>query len=129
MEQQRPTILVVEDDDVIRGLFQRHLEEAGYGVQEARDGLEAIQLVRQNRYALVITDNQMPRLTGLELLAILQKLDDPTPVLLVSNYLDEDMNKQALLYGAAVTVPKPTGRAQLLRIIKQVCSAPQYGIA
>jgi CheY-like chemotaxis protein len=129
MEPERSTILVVDDDQVIRRLFQYHLQAAGYDVHEAGDGLEAIQLMRQHRYALVITDQQMPRLTGLDLLAILQRLDDPTPVILVSSYLDDELSNQALQYGAAVAVPKPTNRSEILDMICRVVPKPLQGAA
>lgn len=61
-------ILVVEDDDVNRKLFVSLLEEKGYEVAEASDGMEAVEKIREGAPALVLLDIVLPRMSGFEVL-------------------------------------------------------------
>ena len=63
----RPTVLVVDDETHIQEVLALKLRQAGYAVLTAGDGEEGLQLARENRPALVITDFRMPYMTGLEL--------------------------------------------------------------
>lgn len=62
-----PTVLYVEDEAALRGLVQFWLEDAGYRVLLAADGVDALEVVRAQRPDLVITDAMMPRMSGDEL--------------------------------------------------------------
>ena len=79
-------ILVVDDDDSVGELVKVYLERAGYAVIGATDGLEGLALFRQNRTAigLVLTDVEMPKMTGLDLADRIQQLDSKVPVLFMS---------------------------------------------
>ena len=81
-----PAIIVIADDDpAIRDLLALILGEAGHTVHAARDGHEALALLRRHRPHLLVTDHQMPGLTGSELLAHMAATPaDATPTLLIS---------------------------------------------
>jgi DNA-binding NtrC family response regulator len=81
-------VLVVDDEPMLRSMSRRVLEEAGYAVQEAEDGAEALELVRGGLTAfhVVVADIVMPRLTGVELLQALAISHPDLPVLLMSGY-------------------------------------------
>src|SRR5215217_1008531 len=79
-----PTVLVVEDEPVIRELMAILLEEEGYAVVQAVDGLEALQTVDRYPVDLVLSDVKMPRLDGASLARHLRTRDDPLPVILMS---------------------------------------------
>jgi CheY-like chemotaxis protein len=66
-------ILVVEDDEVVRAMQVRSLKGEGYEVFEAANGLHAWQLLQRNQYDLVVTDSQMPFLSGLELIQLIKR--------------------------------------------------------
>ncbi len=68
-EMDQPTVLLVDDDDQVRGLCRMFLEESGFQVFEAPNGLEALLLAvqRQGAFDLVVTDLVMPNMTGVEL--------------------------------------------------------------
>jgi len=61
-------ILVVDDDDAIRALLRTVLRRRGFGVDAARNGIEALEQMVASRYALVVLDLMMPRMSGYELL-------------------------------------------------------------
>lgn len=73
--KQKPHVLVVDDDEDVRQSLADALEEVGYSVKGARDGIEALEAIRIRRPDLVITDLMMPSMSGWELLGALH--DDP----------------------------------------------------
>jgi signal transduction histidine kinase/CheY-like chemotaxis protein/ligand-binding sensor domain-containing protein len=98
MEQSHPsmrvnnaTILVVDDDDGIRSLLKQELTEAGYVVEEAANGKEAVSKIRGNRPDLVILDVMMPEMNGFDVAAILK--NDPQtmeiPIIILSVVQDK----------------------------------------
>src|SRR5918994_1033375 len=79
-----PTVLVVEDEPVIRELMSMLLEDEGYGVRQAVDGLQALEVMDQQSVDLVLSDVKMPRLDGATLVQRLRARGDPIPVVLMS---------------------------------------------
>jgi CheY-like chemotaxis protein len=78
------TVLVVEDEPVIRELMAILLEDEGYAVRQAVDGLQALEVMEQHGIDLVLSDVKMPRLDGASLVHRLRSRGDETPVLLMS---------------------------------------------
>src|SRR4051812_49428490 len=80
------TLLVVDDEEVLRRYMCRILQDAGYRVLTARDGISALTLLQQSRFPvqLVITDVSMPRMTGPELAARIATESFSPPLLFVS---------------------------------------------
>ena len=83
---EQVTVLVVDDEEPLRRYITRVMEDAGYHVLTARDGLEGLALLAQSRspIRLVVTDVSMPRMTGPELAARVATQPHPPPVLFVS---------------------------------------------
>jgi CheY-like chemotaxis protein len=79
-----PTILLVEDEPVIRELMAILLEDEGFTVRQAVDGLEALELLEQHGIDLVLSDVKMPRLDGASLVHRLRARGDAIPVVLMS---------------------------------------------
>lgn len=81
-------VLVVDDEPMIRGFATRVLREEGFGVYEATDGVEALELIRAGIADLdvVLSDIVMPRMNGVQLLQSLSTLRPDLPVLLMSGY-------------------------------------------
>lgn len=109
-----PTVLVVDDDAIVRRVVQGHLSNAGYRIFEAEDGQEALEVLeRTGSVDLVIVDMVMPRLNGPALVAELMRRRPSQSVLLISAYpaereaLDSDPANHPFL-------PKPFTREQLL---------------
>ena len=82
------TVLLVEDEDSVRGLLRELLESFGYAVLEARQGAEALRLAREHRgpIHLLLSDLVMPQMTGRELAALLVRLRPDLKVLFMSGY-------------------------------------------
>ena len=116
------TILVVEDEDVVRALACRGLREQGYTVVEARHGREALERVSEGRHAidLVISDVVMPELSGRELGARLAALRPELPILYMSGYTGDDVIQRGLLEPGVPFQQKPftpEGLARKVRVM------------
>jgi class 3 adenylate cyclase len=115
-------ILVVEDQDPIRDLLCELLRAQGHEVTAARDGLEGLELVGSGPFDLVVTDIEMPRLNGFELLK--QIKNDPRlldlPVVVISGHAELDGVANCIRLGAEDYLPKPFNRV-ILRARVNAC--------
>ncbi|BAY22575.1 PAS/PAC sensor hybrid histidine kinase [Calothrix sp. NIES-2100] len=86
LNENRKTILVVDDDINIRELLRQQLENEGYNVREAKDGVDAIQQIKINRPDLILLDVMMPQINGFDVAAVLK--NDPhtadIPIIMLS---------------------------------------------
>lgn len=91
-------ILVVDDESMVRRFASRILTEGGYGVVEAGDGAEALDLVVRENVSLdlVLTDIMMPRLSGVELLEHLSVVAPGLPVVLMSGFSAGDLTTRGI---------------------------------
>jgi CheY-like chemotaxis protein/anti-sigma regulatory factor (Ser/Thr protein kinase) len=116
-------ILIVDDDRSTRHLIRLQLRSAGYGVETAKDGAEALALVRRKKFDLVLLDVWMPGMDGLEMLARLR--DEPSQPKVV--VMTSDENSETLLRAiqehAYRYVTKPVEPKQLLELVRAVLAA------
>ncbi len=106
------TILVVDDDDSIRSLLEQELSEAGYLIEQATNGKEALECIRHNRPDLIILDVMMPEMNGFDVAAILK--NDPQtmdiPIIILSIVQDK---ARGFRIGVDRYLTKPIDTAQL----------------
>jgi len=114
---EKQTILVVDDRSVDRRLLRKMLESSGYGVLEAADGEEGLEMARRNKPDLIITDTLMPRIDGFQLLRNIKK-DEKTkdiPFILYSAvYTGYEDEKLAHSLGANAFIRKPIETEEFL---------------
>ena len=107
--------LIVDDSKAMRMIVARVLRQAGYGGSEfveASDGAEALGAIRAGRFDLVLSDWNMPRLSGIELLQAVRDEGIDVPFGLVTAESTAEMREQALDAGALFVIAKPfTGEA------------------
>ncbi len=108
-------ILLVEDDPTLARIFARALTAAGFAVDHAHDGVEAIALVTDGDYDAVMSDVCMPRLTGLELLEHVTRAHPELPVVLLTAQLDAAAYGKARDIGSLRYLLKPVSIEQLVR--------------
>ena len=116
-------VIVVADDSIsVRKFVGRMLEKNGYRVKLAADGLEAAELVSQFGCHLVITDLEMPRMTGYELMVQLRQTPATRriPVLVVTSRAGAKHRNRAIKEGAAAFLTKPVQEDQLIAAIEQL---------
>jgi two-component system cell cycle sensor histidine kinase/response regulator CckA len=116
------TILVVEDEEMVRGLASRSLREHGYTVLEARHGTDALRQLdsRPSGVDLVITDVVMPEMGGRELGRRLKSLRPSMPVLFMSGYTGADVIQRGLMDPDAPFQQKPFGPDGLARKVREM---------
>ena len=114
LDGQHARILVVDDDDSIRSLLQQELGDAGYLIEEATNGKEALQCIRQNRPDLIILDVMMPEMNGFDVAAILKNDPDTMdiPIIVLSVVQDK---ARGFRIGVDRYLTKPIDTTQLFR--------------
>jgi DNA-binding response OmpR family regulator len=113
------TVLVVDDEPILRNLLSRVLQLEGYDVLEAGDGQMALQLVAKEQPDLVLLDVMLPARNGLDVLGDLRRTSD-VPVILVSALAEEDDRVRGLKLGADDYVTKPFSPAELSARVESV---------
>jgi chemosensory pili system protein ChpA (sensor histidine kinase/response regulator) len=119
-------VVVLADDSIsVRKFVGRMLEKAGYRVKLASDGLEALEIVTQTRCDLVVTDLEMPRTNGYELIAHLRQSPETRhiPVMVVTSRAGAKHKDRALHEGAAAFLVKPVQEDQFLAEVAQLIGA------
>lgn len=115
-------ILIADDSASVRAMLSFTLKNAGYEVSTAVDGSEALQKAPECRPALMITDLNMPRVDGLELIRCLRA--DPgfrhLPILMLTTESQENLKRQGKEAGATGWIVKPFKPDQLLTIIRRL---------
>jgi len=94
-----PRILVVDDEPDVRLIIRRLLDEQGYHVHEAGDGLQALEMVRAapGLLDLVVSDLAMPRLNGIQLVQVLSVERPEIPLVLVSGYAVPELEAMGIV--------------------------------
>jgi CheY-like chemotaxis protein len=113
-------ILVVDDEPLICYLNVKALSDAGYQVDAAEDGAAAWDILQRNSYDLVITDNTMPRMTGIHMIEKMQAAGMVVPVIMASGTLPKEELTQSPLLQPVATLPKPYTAVKLLQLVKKV---------
>jgi len=116
------SILIVDDEQVIRDTSRMMLEELGYRVTTSETPLSALAKIRdpELHFDLVISDQTMPEMTGLELLQEIKKINQDLPVILCTGYSEQLNEETARAMGAKMYIMKPINFKQLSTIVRQV---------
>ena len=117
-------ILLVEDEEALRIVIQRALENAGYTVLVAADGFSALSMSAQysGEIQLLLSDVVMPKMSGPELATQLAASRPATPILYMSGYTDHAIVHHGVLDAGTNFLEKPFTRAQLIQKVEQVLS-------
>ena len=103
-------ILIVDDSKGMRGVVRRALRSAGIGdhtCDEASNGLEALKVIHETHPDVVLTDWNMPEMSGLELVKTLREVGNPVRVGFITSESNDDMRSQAFQAGASFVLAKP----------------------
>ncbi len=123
MSTNRPRILIAENDPVTRDMIRHHLEEAGYLCTHAMDGHQAIELVQQRRFDLILLEHQMPGMNGGEIAQHIRQQYSETrlPVIMMLRPGEEELAAVLLKRGTNDILGTPLRMPELLaRIDKQL---------
>lgn len=124
-------ILIIEDDADFRELLRIHLSMSGYSLEVAEDGVEGGQAVLERPPDLVVSDVDMPFLSGFELLSLM-RADAETasiPVILLSGSSNDETMSEAMKLGAADFLTKPVTLEDLISAVRRCLSKAEREIA
>jgi len=117
------TILVVDDDPVIRKMLEKRLEKAGYAVLIAEDGYQAEKILPQQHVDVVLTDLMMPgTIGGIEVLEIAKSLNPSIEVILITAHSSIDTAVAAMKKGAADYLEKPINFDELFLRLEKIAN-------
>ncbi|HEX9060554.1 MAG TPA: response regulator, partial [Clostridia bacterium] len=116
-------LLVVEDEEMIRNkiLNNTNWKENGFiEVFEAQDGYDALEIIKRNKIDIVITDIQMPKMNGIELVREIRKIDKRIRIVIITAYAEFEYAKESITLNVNDYILKPFKSKDLLMAVKKV---------
>jgi two-component system, chemotaxis family, chemotaxis protein CheY len=115
-------VLLVDDSISTRALIGRTLHDAGHYVAEATDGLQALDALSNGSFDVLVTDQWMPNMTGVELVRAVRAhpVHSQLPILAVTTDAEEDVRDTVIEAGASACILKPFGPDELLDTISRL---------
>jgi len=111
-------ILIIDDEDSIRDYLSMMLEREGYEVSASESGKKALRLNSKKTYDVVITDIQLPGMTGIEILTTLRESDPALPVIIITGHASQESAIEALNMGAFYYLLKPVSNEELKQVVR-----------
>jgi len=118
--RDEPGILIVEDDTSLSKTMSAILRRKGYSVTAARDGLEAIEKVKEGRFCPIFMDVRLPLMNGVETYRMVKQLRADVVVVMMTAYAVEDLLQEALQEGAYGVLHKPLNMAEVLGLVEEI---------
>ncbi|MBI3650533.1 MAG: sigma-54-dependent Fis family transcriptional regulator [Acidobacteria bacterium] len=118
----RNKVLVVDDEKNQREIYMMILEDAGYAVTTAQSGEHALRIARDNKFDLVLTDNKMTGMDGIQLVTELTDVDPSIIVVMMTAHGTVESVKSAMRAGVYDYLEKPVDREQLLKVVETALS-------
>lgn len=113
------SLLIVDDETKLRHILRIKLESRGFSVDEAENGKQALELLEEGIYDLVISDIKMPVMDGFELLEAIKNMDYPCPVIFITAFASIDSAVDSLKKGAIDYISKPFDDSDLFPKIEK----------
>ena len=122
-----PKILVIEDEAAIRRVLIKILSEENdsYKVEEAEDGLQGIEKVKNDDYDLILCDIKMPKMDGVEVLEAVKKIKPEIPMVMISGHGDLETAINTMRLGAFDYISKPPDLNRLLNTVRNALDKKQ----
>jgi nitrogen regulation protein NR(I) len=112
-------ILIVDDDPVLSRSLKKALTRSGYSVETCERGIEAIDIIKNGLFNLILLDNRLPDISGLDLLRHIRNSHNKLPVIVMTAFGTEDTAIEAMKLGAYDYIVKPFDLDELERIIEK----------
>ena len=113
-------ILVVDEQFTDREALKAILEDKGYRVATAKDGAEAIEMVRSQHYDIIFLDVSLPDMNGAETFERVKKIDPKATVIMMSGYTEEELVSRAMREGAYACIYKPFDMKKVIALVENI---------
>jgi CheY-like chemotaxis protein len=113
------SILITDDDRSSRETLREIVAPQGFRTLMAESGEEAIELIRQNEVHLALMDMHMPRLSGLETMAIVRQIKGLIPAILITADRDDELMRRALSQQAFCVLAKPVSKNVVIYVVNK----------
>lgn len=121
MEIAGKTVLIVDDEKAIRNMLWQMMKiYEAEDVLLASDGIDGLEMLDKGKIDLVLTDNTMPKLTGIGMIECIRNSQSSVPIILMTGYAVDGIEKEALKAGANKVMFKPIDLKELIKIIKEL---------
>jgi CheY-like chemotaxis protein len=114
---QTYSILITDDDPLCRETLREIVAPQGYRTLMAESGEEAIELIRQHEVHLALMDMHVPRISGLETIAILRQIKGVIPAILITADQDDNLMRRALSENAFCVLAKPVSKHVVIYVV------------
>jgi DNA-binding NtrC family response regulator len=128
MSAESTSILLVDDNKNLTKSMSFILTRKGYSVETANDGFEAIDIVKERTFDIILMDIKMPHLDGVETYKRIKKIDPDAVVMMMTAYSVEEMIEEALQEGAFGIMYKPLNIEHLLDVVDKIQSKKEGGL-
>jgi len=118
-EEDQVSVLVIENEEDIRLLLSDILTSGGHRVASASDGIEALQIFKENYFDLVLTDLGMPAMSGWEVASTIKKMAPDVIIAIITGWGSELDHRELEKNGVDMVVSKPFRVGQILNIVQE----------
>ena len=118
---EKLTVLVVDDDKITTSILSRMLDSYADRVIVASDGIEGLALYKEHKPEIILSDINMPRMGGLEMVKEIRKLDDQIKIAIFTNFEKRDILLKAIQYGVNQFFSKPFEAKHFSQVIQPLC--------
>jgi DNA-binding NtrC family response regulator len=119
-------ILIADDDNDLRATIVDALSSSGFQVDEASNGIEAIEKIASSPYDIALIDMVMPRVTGLELLSEIKRISPGTKIIIMTAFATVDNAVEAIKRGASDYIKKPFRLWELLSVVNKTIEEKRF---
>jgi len=119
---KRKRILIIEDDEEMRSLLKDFIEHEGFKADCEEKGTYALRKLMTESFALIISDIRMSGFNGLDILTGLRKLQPETPIIVITAFGGEEVQREAYKKGATVYLEKPIDFHELKKLVHKMIS-------
>ena len=125
MNPYKKRVLIIEDDDEMRSLLKDFIEDEGFEAGCAANGFEALPKLEKEAFDLIVSDIQMPGLTGLDILPRIRKLQPGAYIIVITAFGSEEVRRKSVERGATAYLEKPLYLEGLRKLVQEVASSKE----
>ena len=116
---ERANILIIDDEETTCRIFSKILQEEGYTVYTALDGIEGLKIAKENPIDVIFLDIKMPKMDGIKILKMIKKSDAGIVIIILTGYGTIELAKKAMGLGAFDFITKPFDLNHVKSLIKE----------